>query len=66
MRNGVHQSPVAQTVILSPQVVVNEADKPQIERHIKALTGRDTVEVVAVRKVVDADGKTRSFEVDIR
>ena len=66
MRNGVHQSPVARTVVLSPQSVVNEADKGQIERQVKALTGRDKVEVLAVRKVVDADGKTRSFEVDIR
>jgi hypothetical protein len=64
--NGVHQIPVARTVILGPQVVVNEADKPQIERQVKALTGLEKVEVLAVRKVVDADGKTRSFEVDIR
>jgi hypothetical protein len=65
-RNGVHQSPVAQTLVLGPQVIANEADKMQIERQVKALTGRDQVEVVAVRKVVDADGKTRCFEVDIR
>jgi hypothetical protein len=65
-RNTVHQSPVARTVVLSPEVIVNEADKGQIERQVKALTGRDKVEVIAVRKVVDADGKTRSFEVDIR
>ena len=64
--DNVHQSPVARTVVLSPQVVVNEADKVQIEQQVKALTGRDKVEVLAVRKVVDADGKTRSFEVDIR
>jgi hypothetical protein len=61
-----HQSPVAATVVLSPEVVVNEADKGQIEQRIKALTGRTKVEVIAVRKVVDADGRTRSFEVDIR
>ncbi|MCA1577898.1 MAG: hypothetical protein LC794_11125 [Acidobacteria bacterium] len=62
----VHQSPVAVTVVLSPEVVVNERDKGQIEQRVKALTGRTKVEVVAVRKVVDADGRTRSFEVDIR
>ena len=61
-----HQSPVARTVVISPQGIANEADTVQIERQVKALTGRDKVEVVAVRKVVDADGKTRSFEVDIR
>ena len=65
-RNTVHQSPVAATVVLSPEVVANEADKGQIEQRVKALTGRSKVEVVAVRKVVDAEGRTRSFEVDIR
>ncbi|HEX5888667.1 MAG TPA: hypothetical protein VFY61_08190 [Pyrinomonadaceae bacterium] len=64
--NTLHQSPVAKTLVLSPEVVGNEADKGQIEQHVKALTGRSTVEVVAVRKIVDPDGRTRSFEVDIR
>jgi len=64
--NTLHQSPVAATVLLSPEVVGNEADKGQIEQHVKALTGRTKVEVLAVRKVVDPDGRTRSFEVDIR
>jgi hypothetical protein len=64
--NMVHQSPVAATVVLSPEVVENEADKVQIEQRVKDLTGRTRVEVVAVRKVVDSDGRTRSFEVDIR
>jgi hypothetical protein len=62
----VHQSPVTRTVVLSPQVVANEEDKAQIEREVKALTGLDKVEVVTVRKVVDREGKTLSFEVDIR
>ena len=65
-RNMAHPSPVATTVVLSPEVVANEADKGQIEQQVKALTGRSEVEVIAVRKVVDPDGRTRSFEVDIR
>jgi len=65
-RNTVHQSPVARTLVLSPEVVGNEADKGQIEQRVKALTGRVKVEVLDVRKVVDSDGRTRSFEVDIR
>ena len=65
MNNG-HQSPVVQTVVLMPEVVVNEADKSQIEQRVKELTRRTQVEVVAVRKVVDTDGRIRSFEVDIR
>ena len=60
-RNTVHQ-----TVILSPEVVSSEADKGQIERRVKALTGRTKVEILAVRPVVDSEGRTRSFEVDIR
>ena len=65
-RNTVHQSPHAATLVLSPEVVGSEADKGQIEQQVKALTGRSKVEVLAVRKIVDSDGRTRSFEVDIR
>jgi hypothetical protein len=65
-RNSVHQSPAVATVLLSPEVVVNEADRGQIEQQVKALTGRTKVEVLDVRKVVDSEGRTRSFEVDIR
>ena len=62
----VHQSPVATTVILSPEVVVNAGDKVQIAERVKQLTGREKVEVLAVRPVPDENGRTRSFEVDIR
>jgi hypothetical protein len=61
-----HQSPVATTVVLPPEVVANEADKGQIAERVKALTGRDQVEVLAVRKVRGPDGRVLSFEVDIR
>jgi hypothetical protein len=62
----VHQSPVATTLILTPEVIADERDKGRIEEQVKALTGRTEVEVVAVRRVLDPDGRTRSFEVDIR
>jgi hypothetical protein len=61
-----HQSAVTQTLILGPQVVSNEADTSHIEEQIRTLTGRSDVEVVSVRKVVGTDGRTISFEVDIR
>ena len=61
-----HQNPVPTTVVLSPEVIVDERDNGQIEERVKALTGRTKVEVVAVRRVLDPDGRTRSFEVDIR
>ncbi len=64
--NIVHPSPIATTVVLSPEVIENEADKGQIEQRVKALTGRTKVEVLAVRKIVEPDGRTRSYEVDIR
>jgi hypothetical protein len=62
----VHQSPVATTLILTPELIADERDKGRIEEQVKALTGRTEVEVVAVRRVLDPDGRTRSFEVDIR
>lgn len=61
-----HQSPIAKTLVLGPETIPNEADRGQIELRVKELTGRSNVEVVAVRKLVDANGRTRSFEVDIR
>ncbi len=61
-----HQSPVAATLVLSPEDVGNEGDKGQIGQRIEALTGRTNVEVLAVRPVLDSEGRTRSFEVDIR
>lgn len=64
--NSGHPSPVTATVLLTPEVVGNEADRKQIEERVKALTGRQQVEVVSIRKQVDPDGRTRSFEVDIR
>ena len=62
----VHPSPVTKTLVLTPEVVGSEEDKGQIEQRVKQLTGRMDVEVLAVRKVLDPEGRTRSFEVDIR
>jgi hypothetical protein len=62
----VHPSRIAKTLVLSPEVVGSEEDKGRIEQRIKTLTGRTDVEVLAVRKVLDPEGRTRSFEVDIR
>ena len=61
-----HQSPIATKVVLMPEAVTNEADRGQIEQQVRMLTGRSKVEVLNVRKVVDAKGRTVSFEVDIR
>ena len=66
LQNKVHQSPVATTVVLMPEVVGNEGDKGQIEQGIKTLTGRSNFEILAVRPIRHPDGRVRSFEVDIR
>jgi hypothetical protein len=52
--------------VLSPEAVVNEEDKGQIEERVRALTGRKQIEVIEVRRILEPDGRTRSFEVDIR
>jgi hypothetical protein len=65
-QNMVHPSPIAKTLVLTPEVVGSEEDKGRIEQQVKTLTGRTDVEVIAVRKVLDSAGRTRSFEVDIR
>ena len=62
----VHPSPVARTLVLSPEVVGNEEDRAGIAQRVKELTGRTEVEVLAVRKIPGPDGRTRSFEIDIR
>jgi hypothetical protein len=62
----VHQSPVVQTLVLRPEDIGNEQDSGQIRQRIEALTGRKNVDVVAVRPVRDSEGRTLSFEVDIR
>ena len=62
----VHQSRVVTTVLIGPELVGNEEDKSKIEQRVKALTGRTNFEVLGVRRILDAEGRTRSFEVDIR
>ena len=65
-QNMVHPSPVARTLVLTPEIVGNEEDRARIEQRVKAMTGRDDVQVLAVRKIPGPDGRPRSFEVDIR
>ena len=53
-----HQSPIAKTLVFSPEVIGNEGDRVGIEQHVRSLTGRSEAQVLAVRKMVSADGKT--------
>ena len=61
-----HQNPTASTVLVGPELVENAQDKGQVEQVVRTFTGRNDVQVLNVRKVVDKDGKTRGYEVDIR
>lgn len=54
------------TVLIGPETVADEGDKEQIQKQVRSLTGRPDTEVVTVRKVLDAAGQTRGYEVDIR
>jgi hypothetical protein len=61
-----HQSQPESVVMIGPELIENEQDKPQIEQLVRDFTGRKEVKVLGVRKVVGADGRTRGYEVDIR
>lgn len=61
-----HQSPASSIVVIGPELIENTQDKAQIEQLVREFTGRQDVEVLNVRRVVGADGKTRGYEVDIR
>ena len=61
-----HQSPVVKTLVIDAELIGNEEDRSKIEQRVKAMTGRTNFEVLEVRRIADAGGRTRSFEVDIR
>ena len=61
-----HQNPTASTVLIGPELIENAQDKGQIEQVVRTFMGRNDVKVLNVRKVVDKDGSTRGYEVDIR
>jgi hypothetical protein len=51
---------------LGPEVVASETDTVKIEQQIRAMTGRGDTRILAVRKLVNGEGKTVGFEVDIQ
>lgn len=61
-----HQSPVPATVLVGAEVVENESDKSLLLRRVRALSGNEKAEVGAIRKVVDNEGRTIGYQVDIR
>lgn len=61
-----HQSPVPATVFVGAEVVEKQRDTVSLRNHLRTLTGRQNAEVGAVRKVLDKDGRTVGYQVDIR
>jgi hypothetical protein len=58
---------VAQTtVVLAGDVLGAQADRSEIERRVRSVTGRADVQVLEVRQRRDASGKLIAYEVDIR
>lgn len=53
-------------MLVGPEVVDNAKDRSRLEELVRTSTGRPDAKVADVRAVVDKDGKTRGYEVDIR
>ena len=61
-----HQSPVPATVFVGAEVFDNQQDTSRLRDHLRALSGRENAEVGAIQKVVDKEGRTVGYKVDIR
>ena len=61
-----HQNRVQTKLLVAPEVIANESDTAKIEQHVRAVTGRNDVKVVGVRRLTATDGRTLGFEVDIQ
>ncbi|MEK6280016.1 MAG: hypothetical protein AABN95_06645 [Acidobacteriota bacterium] len=67
-RNGkfLHQSPAASILLVCAEVVESAEDKGKLEQRLRELTGRTDLQVLNLRKLTDAEGKTKGYQVDIR
>ncbi|HKR61075.1 MAG TPA: hypothetical protein VJS64_15250 [Pyrinomonadaceae bacterium] len=61
-----HQNPVAKSVLVTPEVVENQKDMSLLQEQLRAVSGNPKAEVGTIRKVVDKEGKTVGYQVDIR
>ena len=60
-----HRNPSA-TLLIGPEVIKNESDTVNLQHQVRLLSGRTDAEIVGVRKVLDENGKTLGYQVDIR
>ena len=65
-RVSAHQNLAVSTVLVGSELIENARDTAKVAEVVKTYTGRNDVQVLNVRAVVDKDGKTRGYEVDIR
>lgn len=56
----------AMTLLVGPEVIKNESDTVKLKNHVRAMTGRAEAEILGVEKVLDKDGQTVGYRVDIR
>ena len=61
-----HQNSTLSAVLVGAELIENAQDKARVEQLVRTLTGRNNVQVLNVRKVLDKDGRIRGYEVDIR
>ena len=61
-----HQTSSTATFLLGVETVDNQIDRSHLEQRVRTLSGRSDAQIVAVRKVLDQDGKTVGYQVDIR
>lgn len=61
-----HQTRAQETLLVGPEVIETESDSTKLKHRVRALSGRADVEIVGVRKILDKEGKTLGYQVDIR
>jgi predicted protein tyrosine phosphatase len=61
-----HQNPTSATVYITAEAAEKEEDKGKLQERVRALSGQPNAEVMAVRKVLDKEGRIRGYQVDIR
>jgi hypothetical protein len=61
-----HQNRAETILLASPEVIESIEDRLKLEQRLRELTGREGLQVLDVRKLSDANGKIKGYEVDIR
>jgi hypothetical protein len=61
-----HPSGSYSTVLVAAELVDNDRDKDQLEQRVRALTGHANAQIIGKRAILDSNGKTVAYEVDIR